>query len=212
MPFESLSKPENAAAVWSAVAASFSALAAYLSWRAQIRTLHHSFRPEIVIAGWNRPAPTPDTPDELCFSTVMNAGRDTARQIVVNAIGETDNNQPTYVGTTVNVGSLTAGEQVTIDGRIVLFWPNVKKLGPLGKLLQVKVIVWCWDALGVRHQTTISLLVTERADGHVGNTVNLAPGVFLRAQITESIPVWQLKLSRAVGRIPLLGRLVRSDA
>lgn len=204
-------KPESAAAVWSAVAASFSALTAYLSWRAQVRTLHHSFRPEIVVANWTRASGPTETGDQLFFSTIKNTGRDTARQIIVHASGKADDERLTYVSGNVNVAGLVAGEQVTVDGRIILLWSHVPKHGTLGKLLSITVKVWSWDALGIRHTTKLLLLVMESAEAQLANAVCLAPGVFLQSQTTESVPVFRLKILNAIGRIPLLGRLARSD-
>lgn len=211
MSFESFTEPENAAAVWSAVAATFAALAAFLSWRAQITTLRHSFRPDIVVAGWSRHEGTDSQPEQLCFSVIKNAGRDSARQVLVNAAGKADDGRQTYVAGTVNIASLSAGEEVNVDGSIFLMWRHVRKSGPLGKLLPIQIKVLSWDALAVRHATTISLIAMESPDSQLGNSFRVAPGIYLTSQITQSVPVWRLKVRHTLQRVPILRGLVGSD-
>ena len=212
MPAEWFAKPENAAALWSAAAASFAALAAYLSWRSQVQTLRHTFRPEIVLSSWQRVPATDTLPERVCFQSVKNTGRDTARQIVINAFATADDNRPTYFMGTVNIASLTAGEESKVDAQIQVHWRSVSKHGSGGKLLPLKVTVWCWDALNVRHTTTLSLMLLEDVSTPVGGAARLAPGVHLSSYMTKSVPVSRLKLRRVLTRIPIVGARYRDDA
>ncbi len=212
MPHDSLSNPENAAAVWSAIAATFSALAAYLSWQAQMKTLRHSFRPELVLSGWQRLQPRETSQELVTFSSIKNTGRDTARQITINAFALADDDRPTYFMGTQNISSLTPSEQAELDGRIIVNWKNVAKHSSGGKNLPLEVSVWCWDTLGVRHVTKLSLMLLEDPSTPVGGAAQLAPGVYLSYQTTTSVPVWKLRLKNVIRKIPLLGRLVPRDA
>ena len=212
MSLESLSKPENAAAVWSAVAATFSAVAAAMSWQAQMKTLRHSFRPELVLSGWQRAQPQDGSQEFLAFSSIRNTGRDTARQITINAFALADDKRPTYFMGTLNIASLTPGEQVQVGGRIIVNWKNVPNHPSGGKYLHLEISVWCWDALGVRHVTKLFLMLLDDPSSPVGGAAQLAPGVHLSYQTTTSVPVWKLRFRSSLRKIPLLGKLVPSDA
>jgi hypothetical protein len=209
---ESLAKPENAPAVWSAVAASFAALAAYLSWRTQKQMFWHTFRPELVLSEWKRSQVDDPLSEILTFTSIRNVGRDTARVVVVNAMGLADDNRPTYFMSTYSLPSLAAGETVATEGQIRVFWNNAPKHGAGSKMLPIKVTAWCWDALNIRHVTTLSLMLFQDLNAPVGGAAKIAPGTYLGSQVTSSVPVWKLKLRRSFGKIPVLGRRFRNDA
>jgi hypothetical protein len=71
----------SSTAIWSAVAASFAALAAFLSFLTQRRNLLESVRPEIVLDGWTRISPG------LRFTSIRNVGRGSALHIVIVMTG-----------------------------------------------------------------------------------------------------------------------------
>lgn len=206
MLLESLSKPENAAAVWSAIAASFSALAAYLSWRAQIKTLKHTFRPELVLSGWKRTSVTDASGPELIFSEVKNTGRDTALHVFINVFERTSDGRPMAMAGSVSVPSLAPNEVARVDGGIVVFWQNVTSSLLATKMLGLRVTIHYWDHLGSRHTGTASLVIMQDPSQPVGNVAQVAPGVYLQSFSTVSTPVWQLKLRALVNRIPFIRR------
>ena len=125
MPFEFLQIPENAAAIWSAVAATFSALAAFLSWQAQVKTLKHSFRPELVLSGWQRTQHLDAGQELISFNSIKNTGRDTARQVVINSFAIAGDGSTTYFMPTQNIASLAPNEDVGVNGRITVNWNSV---------------------------------------------------------------------------------------
>ena len=203
--------PDSAAAIWSAVAASFAAFAAFLSWRAQLRTLHQTFRPEVVISGWGRDR-SPTIGDAITFCAVSNVGRESALQVLVNASGLADDNRQTYVMSTLDVPIIAAGATASVQSEIQVTWSNVAGGQENTKTLVIEVSAWYWDALNFRHCTDIRLLVAQQPSEVNVGAAQIADGVYLLHRRTRSVAVWWLKLSRALSRIPLLGRLVRADA
>ncbi len=67
-------------AVWSAVAASLSAVSAFLMWRIQRCNFFEASRPELVLTGWRRqPNFEGGSSDEtIFFDTVRNIGQGAA--------------------------------------------------------------------------------------------------------------------------------------
>jgi len=206
-----ISDPANAAAIWSAVAASFAAIAAFLTWLAQIKTLHHTFRPEIALSGWSRDFDPTSGIERISFRLIKNIGRDSARQIVVNA-SDTVGDRPTHVLSTLMLPSLFAGESSNVEASIGLNWVNVAPRGPAGMLMFIDVSIWYWDALNVRHITTISLLVTQDLKANVSGSPRLAPGLYASGISTKSEQVWSLKLRRSLARLPIVGKRFRNGA
>ena len=54
-------------------------------------------------------------------------------------------------------------------------------------------------------------MVLEDITTTVGGAAKLAPGAYISAQVTNSVPVWKLKIRRVADRIPLLGNQLRDD-
>ena len=209
MSLQDILDPNTVAAVSSAIAAIFAAVAAYLSWRTQVHTLRHSFRPEITILGWTRLTATENRPERLTFLKVKNSGRDTAGQVIIHASGMADDNRPTYASSSICVTGLAVGEEVSVEGEIAIFWRNVAQLSGVGKVLAVEVVIWAWDALDVRHTTKYSLIVMEKPDMHLGNAMQIASGVYVMSQRTNSKPIWALNLRSRMRKVAIFGRVFR---
>jgi hypothetical protein len=85
----------SAAAIWSAIAASFAAFSSFLVMRIQRRTLLESIHPELVLNGWTRRAEGQgDVADEvIAFRTLSNMGRGAAFQIMITITPNTIDNR-----------------------------------------------------------------------------------------------------------------------
>lgn len=88
----------TAAAIWSAVAASFAALASLLIMLIQRRSLLESVRPELVLTGWGRAARGEGngTHEVITFETIKNVGRGAALHISFGSMQELDG-KPTAI-------------------------------------------------------------------------------------------------------------------
>ncbi|MBE3123456.1 MAG: hypothetical protein IMZ65_01485 [Planctomycetes bacterium] len=200
--------PNNAAALWSAVAASFAALSSFLIMMIQRRNLLESVRPELVLTGWGRlQEGQGDAAHEvIVFESVRNVGRGAALRVILNGSMA---NQPVTTMAPGYIPLLAANEASDVNGSIHLWWKNAEAQGNKGfKYFPVMITIFCWDSRGMRHETRYSLMALELS-GNVGGTNEVAPGVILAGRTTTTRPVWLLKLFRELGRVPLLGRLFR---
>jgi len=75
-------------AIWSAVAASFAALSAFLTMRIHRRNFIESVRPELVLEDWTR---TEQRSDTITFRRIRNVGRGPAFRIMLNCHVEAGN-------------------------------------------------------------------------------------------------------------------------
>lgn len=194
--------PNNTAAVWSAVAASFAALAAFLVMWIQRRTLLESARPELVLTGWTRRAQGQDNAahEVIAFQTIRNVGRGAALHLHLHLnAAETVGNRPTAVMSTARLPILAPDEPHDINGEIVVWWKNVPDVQG-GKYLPITLTILCWDSRSMCHETRYRLFVAE-APYNVGVAYAIAPGVMLTSRTTTTKSVWRLKLSSRTRRI-----------
>jgi hypothetical protein len=198
--------PDNVAAFWSAVAASFAALSSFLIMLIQRRTLLESARPELVLIGWSRkPVGKGDAAHELLtFQTIKNVGRGTALHVHFQCFMDRDN-YPLYMMSTLRLPILASNETAEMDGAISLWWKNVRTESV--RHMPVLITIWCWDSRGRRHETRYNLFVVEQVSGAMtfgGDTIT--PGVTLTTRTTTTRPVWWLKFIGKLKRIRDWGR------
>jgi hypothetical protein len=199
------------AAIWSAVAASFAALSSVLVMLIQRRSLLESARPELVLSGWSRKTVAQgDAPYEILrFERIRNVGKGSALQVVLNS-SQISNNRPTAIMSTTRLPIIAPNEEQAIDGQITLWWKNVEPNRQGHKHLFVSIDLMCWDSRGYRHRTTYTLLAVELSSS-VTLADQIALGVALSNRVTVNQAIRLLRLSRAVRRVPLVGRLVATD-
>jgi hypothetical protein len=200
--------PNAMASIWSAVAATFSAIAALLAWRAQIHAMRESLKPELAIQGWRRERDSITGIDSIFFTQITNNGKAAARQVSVNASAMADDHRPKYVMSTLNVPSLIAGETVSVEGKISIHWNHAPVSGTQSKILPLTIEIYYWDSLNVRHVSRFVLHASE----NLSSSLILNPissGVGLISITTESVSVRKLKIKGQLARIPLLGRAFR---
>lgn len=187
-----------------AIAAAFSALAAFLSWRAQVDTVRHTFRPEIQLGGWRRLGKSPAGHDVLAFTTVSNVGRDTARRVDINVLGARPGVPLVAAMSTVRLERLAANQSESAVGQINVFWTNFQQIGA-GKMVVVHIQAVCWDAMGMRHETIWKVLVFEGGTSVMAGGVELTDDTYLLEQSTEAVAVWRLRVRAFFRTLPLIG-------
>ncbi len=200
----------SAAAIWSAIAASFAALSSFLILLILRRNLLESVRPELVLTDWNRRVEGEGNAahDLISFQTIRNVGRGTALHIHLSA-AHISENRPIAILSTVRLSILPADEASKINGEIAVWWKNVNPDAQGHKHLPITVVIFCWDSRGMRHETRYSLFASEPSK-NVVMTDLIAPGVMLTSRTTITRAVWLLKLLTRAGRLPGLSRLHRS--
>ena len=85
----------SAPAIWSAIAATFSAIAAILILKIQRQNLLESVRPELVIGGWVRHERRSENPDyeKISFETIKNVGRGPALHVTLASVTVNDDRE-----------------------------------------------------------------------------------------------------------------------
>ena len=99
-------------AVWSAIVASSSAIAAFTMLRLQHKHIIYSARPEIVLTEWKREHKKYGSTEieVITFSKIKNVGKDSAFHVHINA-GEIEHNRPTSFMSTQRISILPVGEE-----------------------------------------------------------------------------------------------------
>jgi len=189
------------AAEWSAIAATLSAIAAFLLWRTEKQSFLHSARPEIVVAGWNR-APSA-TPDKVTFNTLENVGNGSALHIYMNIFSIADDDRPMATMSTIRETLISPGSKVSINGEIAIWWNNIAG-SPGSKSLPINMEIFCWDTTGIRYLTKYNLLVSEPSSKLVV-TNEIASGVILSTRTVKAESVWKLKFKQKLSRTPFIG-------
>lgn len=198
------------AAIWSAVAASLSALSAFLVMRIQRRNLLESVRPEIVLTGWGRQTKGAgdSAHDVITVQILRNVGRGPALSVVVNATGTFRENRPTYGMSTVYLPIVAPNETVDINSEIGVWWKNVAAVEGDDRYVGLRVRIHCWDSRGMRHETRYTAVASQRTH-HVVMANAVAPGLMLSTRVTVTRSVRLLKFVGLFRRVPLLGRVSR---
>ena len=195
----------NAAAIWSAVAASFAALSSLLILRVQRHNLLEAARPELVLTGWTRHQETTanGVRDRLRFSTIRNVGRGVALNVYIHSPVD---DPPIVILSTTRHPVIGANEKIEANEDILMWWNSVKADDNGHKHLFFRIVIWCWDSRGMRHETRYNLFVVE-VSKEVGVADAIAPGVSLISRTTSRQPVWWLKLKGNIKRLPGVGRV-----
>lgn len=197
----------TAAAFWSAIAATISAVAALVALGVNRANLRQSVKPEIQLLDWSRSTLQRGATaiDTIRIGTLKNVGRGVAMHVHMNIEGNMRNNVPLAFMSTAMLSLLASGESQPIELDIALLWQNVKERKS-GKWLNLRLSILCWDTINRRHMTTFDLFVLNSPlIGSVSNEI--ARGVMLTTRVSSSRSVHALRLQRHVSRLPGLSWL-----
>lgn len=183
----------SAASIWSAIAATFSAIAAISIMLIQHRNMLDSARPELILNGWDRKTRQPgDHKIELItFNKIRNIGKGSALHILINSY-KTIDDKPVAVLSTERLSVLPANEEYQINGKISLFWHFVPPDDSGHKHLLIKITILSWCSKGCRHETIYELMAVEPFYDVVGDR-EIAPGVRMGTRTTVSKSAWMSK-------------------
>ena len=205
--------PTNYTAVWSAVAASFSALSAFLVMLIQRRNLVETVRPELIPLDWTRfeQGEGESRHEIIAFRKIRNVGRGAAFNVHISTkqtLKEGD--FPTVLMPGFRTAVIAPNESIDVDGRVVVWWKNIKikEDGPPHKYAFITMTISFTDARDVRHFTDYSAFAVYPAEAMVGlNDGDLAPGLSWLSRQTERKPAWRLKI---MGKIRQIGNAFRN--
>lgn len=204
----------SAAAIWSAIAATFSAIAAITIMRIQHRNMLDSARPELILIGWDRKIRQQgDRKYEIItFNKIRNVGKGSALHLYIHSSKIIDD-RPVAVLSTERLSILPANEEYEINGEITLFWDNVPTHDSGHKYLSIEIKIYSWCSRGYRHETIYTLMAVEPFKNHiVVGSSEIAPGVMLTTRKTINKPVWRLKLNRKLSCLPIIGKYIPKDS
>jgi hypothetical protein len=195
--------PPMSAALWSAVAATCSALTAFFVMRIQRRNFLESVRPQIVLEEWSRAKDS--EPDALSFNAVRNVGKGVALHVHMNAGATTKgtvdrpSGAPRAAMSTARYPVLASNDRAELGCTILLFWQNAKSKDGGTKSIPLTIQIFCWDTADRRHETRYELMVFERTALHQV-TSDVAPGVTFGTRRVTHRSVRALRLARRVKR------------
>jgi hypothetical protein len=198
-------------AIWSAVAATFSAATAVLALLVNRSNVREAIRPELVITKWGRKAEGDDV-GIVGVLAIKNIGRGAAFNIYSTC--KTDTEFPAARMPTFILPVLAVGDSHLVDGSIYIHWSNVPDMGGF-KILPIDLIFNYSDARGAFYGTVYQLCVEDdAAETHLVGGITVAPGVTIHSRSTKAVN-WishikrQLQLSKSVASMSLLGRPFR---
>ena len=204
---------DSASAIWSAIAATFSAIAALLLLRFEKKNLLDSSRPEIILSGWER-GQDPKNPniDVLTFSNVQNAGKGSALHVHIDAFKE-HNNKPQYLLHSRTIPILPVGGENPYNGKILIFWDNVEIKDKTAEYIHIEISILSWCTNNYRHKTTYYLMATRLVTSTdkivMAGVDEIVPGIALSRRITKSEPVWRLRLMSKLKKLPFINKIIK---
>ena len=181
------------ASLWSAVAATFSAVAALTMMFIHRRNMIDAASPEIVIDGWCREIKqVGDTKkDVLTFKKISNVGKGSAFHVSVNAT-DFESERPLTACSTKSISIIPPGKEVGVNGEILLFWKNCDKSH---RMLPIKITINCWSSKNYRYDIVYHLMAMELHQfASVANANEIVPHIWLTTRSSKEYPVWQLKV------------------
>lgn len=181
----------NGAAIWSAVAATFAALSSFMIMLIQRRNLLESVRPELVLTGWNKTlVQFADNKlyEVLTFNTIRNVGRGAALQVYFFSDPEVSGTPCVSSFSTILIPIVASNDTMAIDGKITLYWNNVKEEANGARIIHITINMYCWDTSGMRHETQYMLTAYKNM---VGGNDDIAPGVYLASRRRNVVSPWQ---------------------
>jgi hypothetical protein len=202
--------PSSAAAIWSAVAASFAALSSLLIMLIQRRNLLETTQPVFVLAGWSRrtEGQGAGAHEVIRVKSIRNVGKGLGLHLYFRVL-EMAAVAPTAVMPTIVLPLLVPNEELEIGAEIVVWWKNVTTQSTGGKVLPINFSVTCFDSRGTRHMTLYRLILLERADPVAGATM-VAPGLAVLSRTNTTTAGWWIRCAGRLVKVPWVGRAFRS--
>lgn len=193
-------------AVWSAVAASFAALSAFLTLRIHHRNFAESIRPELVLDDWHRVA---DNPETLRLLRVRNVGRGPAFDVRVASIHiRSNDNRGQATMAALMLPLVAANEAVGLEHDIEIYWNNVEPRVDDYRTLEATIMITCSDRRARRYR--YEYLLSFHSPHRVATAFHVVlPGVVLARRRVRSVPGWQIGFVRGIAGLPLVGERAR---
>jgi hypothetical protein len=174
------------------------------------RNLLENARPEIVLSGWKHD----NSSEKLSFDVIENVGRGAAFHLNATAASRgSKGDRPQLRMKWLDIPILPSGRTANVRGEISLLWQNITSNPREYMLIDLNVVVICWDAQGRRHATRYSMAAYRLRPGEsIAEDRMIAPSVMLTSRSTTSRSVGPSRriyaMKQFAFRIPLLRRFV----
>jgi hypothetical protein len=190
---------DNSASIWSAVAASFSAISSFLIYFIHRRNLFESVRPELVLADWARKeeGEGKSRHDVITFKTIRNVGRGPA----IHVIAKNEDGVPRYIFGCNFIPIIPPGEDALANGSIDIWWKNVQPNTQGRLFLGIDVKILCWDRRGNQHITRHTLTAVPMGQNQLAMEGDLAKGLMSGVRLTSTRSAWLVKLQARTTRM-----------
>lgn len=173
----------NWAAIWSAIAASFSAIASLLTLWIHRRNLVESTRPELVLFGWDRRRDDPHWHDHVSFSKIANVGRGAAFNLHFGFV-QIDKDKPIASLQNTYFPIVASSKEIENTTAIMVIWNNA------GSYIRIPFTITCTDGRGIRYETRYKLWVFEDKGYYMHGAEAIGPGLYLIHRETVARSIW----------------------
>jgi hypothetical protein len=195
---ETVASDTNFAAIWSAVAATFSAASALVMVLIHRRNMLDAARPELVITGWKittKKDHEQKTYEVIGFDKVRNVGKGAALGAVVKCNLVLEKDELAIGGPSLMLPIMAAGDEHDVSDGSVQFEIHWHRLKSDLHSTHLHVELLSHDAQGIRHSTIYYLLVFGSKDARLVSHVHqLARGIVFVARYTITEPYWRWRL------------------
>jgi len=203
----------DTASIWSAVAASFSAIAALTIMIIQRKSLHEASKPIVILDDWsrNKSSEFGIERDILKFNRINNSGKGSAYHIYIN-VNENEiveGKVPTVAMNTTTVVILPPEKEKFLETEISLIWQNAQARDSQIKFIPIEIKIYCWCSSNRRHETIYRLIAYELDDRRIADKNQVAKNVSLVSMQSTSHSVLKLKFLRALLKIPRFRKLIQ---
>jgi hypothetical protein len=187
-------------AVWSAVAATCSAVTAGFVLWIHFRNREDSVRPEIIVDGWSF---TTDENDWgiIRISKMQNEGKGHAfhvlGQVKVMGAKPIEQGGPMVALFHDAISILPAGKDLAINWEIKFQWRGCNPSGGNFPMAPVHLTIVIHDVHGRRYLVIYELLATKPKENHlIGGMPSLADDLYLTRRYAVIVPWWKLLWQR----------------
>lgn len=172
-------------AIWSATAASLSAITAYLTFRIHSTNSRETIRPELVVKGWERTGTT-ESPEEIHLGPIKNIGRGAAFNIWTKCLGRHEG-IVTASMVPISLPVLAANDEHELSESIRINWRSIRNASELEDQCSVPLTLTYSDSRGCWYVTTYHLFIHESQSYEIVGVTTAAPGLFILHRDTRCV-------------------------
>jgi hypothetical protein len=181
----------NSPAIYSAIAAFFSGLAAWTMVMIHRRNALDAAKPELVFSNWSRISRSGGE-DTIRIGTLENVGKGPALHVAFY-LPEFDIQKPRVGITTQHISILSPGKTSDINWDVFPMWQQATNMGEGKKIHSLKLGLYCFDTKDWRHNTLYTVTISNDKAGSLFGAEEIGDGIYGH-RISTANPFWLVKL------------------